>query len=144
MPFEMPTDMTGFWEKAAKRARRLKRPPSRKCKRTRGSSETDGRSEGAPGRKSVPKDIVSNIDADLASPQVMDEPMKKRRKTDGFTDSPSTKRDLEERSGLGGAPTRAQPQSAASDPRTTATEHAALGVRSLADVYMSCLLDGNR
>ena len=92
----------------------------------------------------MPKDILSNIDADLASPQVMDEPMKKRRKTDGFTDSPSTKRDLEERSGLGDAPTRAQPQSAASDPRTTAAEHVAPGVRSLADVYMSCLRDGNR
>ena len=96
------------------------------------------------GRKSVLNDTLSDIDEDLASPQVMDEPMKKRRKTDGFTDSPSTKRDLEERSGLGGAPTRAQPQSAASDPRTTATEHAAPGVRSLADVYMSCLRDGNR
>ena len=103
------------------RLRRLRRPPSRKCKRTRGSSETDGRSEGAPGKKSVPKDNLSSID----------EPMKKRRKTDVFTDSPSTKRDLEERSGLGGAPTRAQPQSAASDPRTTAAEHVAPGVHVL-------------
>ena len=64
----------------------------------------------------MPNDTLSDTDEDLASPQVMDEPMKKRRKTDGFTDSPSPKRDLEERSGLGGAPTRAQPQSAASEP----------------------------
>ena len=92
----------------------------------------------------MPKDILLDIDEDLASPQVMDEPMKKRRKNDGFTDSLSPKSDLEERSGLGGAPTRAQPQSAASDPRTTAAEHVAPGVRSLVDVWSSCLLDGNR
>ena len=95
------------------------------------------------GKKSVPNDTLSDTDEDLASPQVMDEPMKKRRKNDGFTDSLSPKSDLEERSGLGGAPTRTQPQSAASDPGAAATEHAAPRVRALADLYESCLFDGN-